>query len=607
MPATPKPKQQASQRRHDVIAGDEVYIHHSRGPFTARVLSNGEHGCTVETNGKRHKVPWQSLLGHKRRARQEYSVVDEGEDGMLVQDRHGKRQYLAVPPEAREEKMMVKSAGAAPRVALLLKAAPARPGLAQKNITDKNGVQTKRWVRTTPEMPKARAGRHVGFENGEHKGHGRVLSAGKDGAIVQDAAGGQHAVRHDKVTHHWEGEDEPAKSPHDDAGPARPAWAPRNEGEDDKTYAKRVVDKGEDVKELPEDHGRYFNTDGAKTIPLDKLHSTKSDEENKQGGSNGPKRMLAAYHGDLGKRDPIKVMPHADKEGHYEVVDGNGTLTSAKGLGWGSLPVQEVSREDGAATMAEEKAKDLVDSAETASLPVRTVQPVKSWEELSERGPAALEEFSGILGDVAKSLGLRSDKKPKEMGPEDWSSPDGHLFLGGLKGEARAKEKVEADYGGDWSKLTDVVRGTIAVNSLDDVKKAIDAVKAAGLEFAQKPKNRFAKPTEMGYRDMLTIVKLPSGMMAELQFSTKAMSEAKRRGHKPYEVYRNLQAKHNGHEPDESWPDEDHKAFYEAVKEQHQIYGDAWKASNAKPAAAPGELKKSLQGRIILLSKRRVS
>lgn len=229
MQAAPKKPQAASQRRHDVIPGDEVYVNHASGPMTGRVLSHGEHGCWVESGGKRHKVPWQHLLGHKRRARQEYSVVDEGEDGMLVQDRNGRRQYLAVPPEAREEKMMVKSAGAAPRVALLMKSAPARPGLTQKPVTDKNGVQTSRWVRATPDMPKAQQGRHVGFENGEHKGHGRVLSAGADGAIVQDSKGGQHAVRHERVTHHWHGDGEPDVSPHDADAEAKAAEGQKKE------------------------------------------------------------------------------------------------------------------------------------------------------------------------------------------------------------------------------------------------------------------------------------------------------------------------------------------------------------------------------------------
>ncbi len=224
-----KPKQQAaSQRRHDVIIGDEVYINHASGPLTGRVLAHGEHGCTVESGGKQHRVPWQHLLGHKRRARQEYHVEDEGEDGMIVRDRHGRRQFLAVPPEAREEKMMVKSAGAAPRVALLLKAAPPRAGLSQKKVTDKNGVQTTRWVRATPDM-RASAGRHVGFENGEHKGHGRVMSAGSDGAIVQDSKGGQHAVRHERITHHWQGDGEPDHSPHDAGAEADAAQAQRKE------------------------------------------------------------------------------------------------------------------------------------------------------------------------------------------------------------------------------------------------------------------------------------------------------------------------------------------------------------------------------------------
>lgn len=205
------------QRKADVIVGDEVYFHHPKGgPMAGKVRSHGVHGCTVEASGQHHRVKWDRVLGHKKRAAQQYRIADEGEDGMIVEDATGLRQFLAVSPEAREEQMVIKSHGAAPRLALLIKSGMApRPGLTEKKVTDKNGVQTTRWVNSTPDMPAPKVGHHVGFVNGQHRGHGRVASTGKDGSMVQDGAGGLHAVRHEHVTHRWDSEDLPEASPHD--------------------------------------------------------------------------------------------------------------------------------------------------------------------------------------------------------------------------------------------------------------------------------------------------------------------------------------------------------------------------------------------------------
>lgn len=219
MPAAPAAKKPTKeQRKPDVIVGDEVYCHHPKGPHAGKVKAHGEHGVTLDSG---HKVRWEHVLGHKRRAGQEYSVVDEGEDGMIVQDKNGLRQFVAVPPEARTENMVVKSQ-AGTRVAMMLKAKPGaggaytgRPGLTQRQVTDKNGVLTKRWVSTAADAPPAQPGHHVGWVNGEHKGHGEVTASGRDGLRARDSAGGMHLVRHKHVTHHWaDANSKPEKGPH---------------------------------------------------------------------------------------------------------------------------------------------------------------------------------------------------------------------------------------------------------------------------------------------------------------------------------------------------------------------------------------------------------
>lgn len=619
-----------------VIVGDEVYCHHPKGAHAGRVIAHGKHGVTLEGG---HRVRWEHVLGHKRRAGQEFTVVDEGEDGCIVQDKNGLRQFVAVPPEAREEQMVVK-AGMGQRLALFTKAEGGtpymgRPGLTKKVITDKRGVQTTRWVRTTPEDAHPLVGHHVGWQNGDVRAHGRVASVGKDGAMVHDQSGGVHAVRHEHITHHWRDKAPPDRSPHE--APDRPGYAPRQDGETDKAYAKRAVDTGDAVHDLPEDHGRYFHTEGAATVGIDKLHSTKTDDENQQGGDNGAKRMLAAYHGVLGKRAPITVMPHATKPGHHEVVDGNGTLTSAKRLGWKSLPVNHVSREQGEAMMAADKAREAAKAA-TAAMPAgkRFFDPkevealpssktwrhtaFKSWEEAEAKGPESLEQYTKILSDLAKSLGFKQGPAggPDRMTDEHIENGDSYLFMGPLKKKEKADGKVRTDYAGDWSKLKDYVRATIAVRSVDDVHKAIGALKASGLKLAQAPKDNMTAGTADGYRDINMVVLLPNGMPAELQLQVKRITKAKAAAHGLYNENVALEQKNKeaGHEDISQWPPGDRQKFAANRSRQREIYGDAWAkvpGSDAYPDPAAGRkaardaeapLQKSQPSPIIIFGKR---
>lgn len=85
--------------------GDEVYFTHQNVPKSGKVLSAGRHGCIVDDGERQHKIKWEHLSGHKKRAPQQYKVLDHGDDGMIVQNQHGQRRFLATPPEARAERL----------------------------------------------------------------------------------------------------------------------------------------------------------------------------------------------------------------------------------------------------------------------------------------------------------------------------------------------------------------------------------------------------------------------------------------------------------------------------------------------------------------------
>ena len=103
-----KRQQQAAGPAQVAARGDEVFFHRSGKPVSGKVLCAGRHGCTVAHGGKQHKVKWEHISGHKKRAVQRYKVVEKGEDGLIVADDSGQRRYVGIPPEARGERLVVK-------------------------------------------------------------------------------------------------------------------------------------------------------------------------------------------------------------------------------------------------------------------------------------------------------------------------------------------------------------------------------------------------------------------------------------------------------------------------------------------------------------------
>ena len=88
--------------------GDEIFFHKKGKPVSGKVVAAGRHGCIVDHEGSHHRVRWEYVAGHKKRAVQRYHVVDHGEDGMIVRDQNGKHRYVGVPPESREERLKLK-------------------------------------------------------------------------------------------------------------------------------------------------------------------------------------------------------------------------------------------------------------------------------------------------------------------------------------------------------------------------------------------------------------------------------------------------------------------------------------------------------------------
>lgn len=222
---------------------------------------------------------------------------------------------------------------------------------------------------------------------------------------------------------------------------------------------------------------------------------------------------------------------------------------------------------------------------EIKGLNPKATQPVADKSELYQKSTEALDHLKGWLNSgsgVCDKLGFQH--MHGGMDDVNWDQKGGMLFIAPLKGEKRAAEKVRDDYDGDWSKLCDVVRGSIAVDTMEDLHSTLHALKKSGLKLAKPPKDRFSKPTDVGYRDCLLNVKFPNGTIGELQLHVKPMLAAKEAGHKPYELIRTMEGKYRAEEgtgrrlkPHDEWADHDAYAYHQARQASLDIYTKGWR------------------------------
>jgi phage terminase small subunit len=249
------------------------------------------------------------------------------------------------------------------------------------------------------------------------------------------------------------------------------------------------------------------------------------------------------------------------------------------------------SKKDDPASKGPSKPKGPLFSAEeTDKLPNAASQKSSDPKVIFEEAKKAHEEQLDMLNrgeGLDKEIGakvVRADKGD----PIDFTKlPDGPVVLiGPMKSQKRSKEKVEAWFGGDWGKLGDVVRASIAVDRFDDIEKVVEGLKKAGMKLAKKPTDRFAKPTEAGYRDISINVEYPNGHVGEIQLHVKSMLKAKDKGHKLYETVRDIQGKAET-EGRDKFTDEEQKIVDDANAKMKKLYDDAWaEATSTKSASS---------------------
>jgi hypothetical protein len=194
--------------------------------------------------------------------------------------------------------------------------------------------------------------------------------------------------------------------------------------------------------------------------------------------------------------------------------------------------------------------------------PVKTIGDVK-------RGAAEAQKMLGDAGrEIASQLGLTF----KDPGPKTKTASGVQRVLD------KAKER-----GGSLAAVTDTARGSFLVDHPEQTDQII-AELAKRFDVAPEP----WKVTDMNYGDRAVNVRLPNGVIAEVQMMHPAMAKAKSPdgggGHDLYKVSR--EAAPDGVKPDPV-------KFADAMAKQRALYGKVYEGLSADWKAAFGNAGRS--------------
>lgn len=164
--------------------------------------------------------------------------------------------------------------------------------------------------------------------------------------------------------------------------------------------------------------------------------------------------------------------------------------------------------------------------------------PAADDEHIGQLAPEAQGRLRGMYADAAREKGgfdATLGRIAEDVGGRAMTPP--------LKGTARAVEKIGSDYAGDPSRVKDLLRATIEVDSAEAAQRAIAAIHA---KYDVQPGHRNllmegTEPLPGGYRDAKLNVSV-NGHIAEIQVNLPEMLAAKKSAHKLYEESRTLRA-----------------------------------------------------------------
>ena len=150
---------------------------------------------------------------------------------------------------------------------------------------------------------------------------------------------------------------------------------------------------------------------------------------------------------------------------------------------------------------------------------------LRKAEMIKPRFTKDVNEIADAVGGTVRSVGLKSMGRSVE---KLWTDTER-----GLLGDPQGSD------------VLDLLRTTIVVDNESQIQPTIDLLTKKfgrvkdGVKQLFRVKDRFAKPLN-GYRDILTNVQLPNGLVAEIQINVPTMITAKNTGHVVYAMSRVL-------------------------------------------------------------------
>jgi len=205
-------------------------------------------------------------------------------------------------------------------------------------------------------------------------------------------------------------------------------------------------------------------------------------------------------------------------------------------------------------------------------------QQVNSYLDFKNKAKQAYPEFESLYNKIAEGLDL-----PKtDYGPS-------------IKGDPRAIEKAVDDYGGDFTKIKDMLRGQFVVGSTDQLKQLVSRLSSL-IPAGSKYKNNILTPMSTGYRDVKVNVPMSNGITAEFQIMFPEMETTKFKLHPEYERVRPLDSKKDR---GERLTQEEKKTVADANSKMTEAYTETWNQVVSKykiPNDIGGQLEGILQG-----------
>jgi SPP1 gp7 family putative phage head morphogenesis protein len=203
------------------------------------------------------------------------------------------------------------------------------------------------------------------------------------------------------------------------------------------------------------------------------------------------------------------------------------------------------------------------------------VQPFDSWDQFKGAQPGMREELIELLEKLNFPVLIYDDLELGQV-EDAFMEEGGTVLVAPDKAEETASAKVESDYRGDWTKLLDPVRATVALDTVDELWDTYDEftriVEGEGGSLARAPEDYFREPLGDGYRMLLANYTLPSGAIVEVQYNLKGMLIAKERAHLLYDQARTIRQAVG----DREYTPAEAEAIRKAESGSKDLYARAW-------------------------------